>query len=100
VRVAIARLVIPTALVSGFVNNTPLVAMLIPAVERFCRKVKMAPSKMMIPLSYASIVGNFSIIATSPNLVVIGLSQRIDPSVEFPFFEVSFFFSSFLCFPI
>jgi di/tricarboxylate transporter len=81
------RLMIPTALVSGFVNNTPLVAMLIPAVEQWCKRTGISPSKLMIPLSYASIVGNFSIIATSPNLVVISLSQRIDPSIDFPFFE-------------
>jgi di/tricarboxylate transporter len=78
---------IPTAVISGFVNNTPLVAMLITAVEQWCKRTKISPSKLMIPLSYASIVGNFSIIAKSPNLVFIGLSQRIDPTIQFPFFE-------------
>lgn len=89
-RMALLRLMIPTSMVSGFVNNTPLVAMLIPAVEQWCKKSKIAPSKLMIPLSYAAITGNFTIIATSPNLVVISLAQRIDPTLSFGFFEVQY----------
>ena len=84
---AIARIMIPTAMISGFVNNTPLVAMLMPAVERFCKKTGIPPSKLMIPLSYAAIVGNYSIIATSPNLVVIAIAQRLNPALQFPFFQ-------------
>jgi hypothetical protein len=88
-RMALLRLMIPTSLVSGFVNNTPLVAMLIPAVEQWCKKSKISPSKLMIPLSYAAITGNFTVIATSPNLVVISLAQRLDPTLDFGFFEVT-----------
>jgi len=58
-----------------------------PAVERFCKKTGIPPSKLMIPLSYAAIVGNYSIIATSPNLVVIAIAQRLDPTLDFPFFQ-------------
>lgn len=71
---AIARLVIPTMTLSAFMNNTPLVAMLIPAVNDLARIQRIAASKLMIPLSYAAILGGTcTLIGTSTNLVVQGL---------------------------
>ena len=71
---AIARLVIPTATASAFMNNTPLVAMLIPAVNDWAKHIRLAPSKLMIPLSYAAILGGTcTLIGTSTNIVVNGL---------------------------
>ncbi len=71
---AIWRLMIPTAGASAFMNNTPLVAMLIPAVNDWAKQCRIAASKLMIPLSYAAILGGTcTLIGTSTNLVVNGL---------------------------
>ncbi len=71
---ALWRMMVPTAALSGFMNNTPLVAMLIPAVNDWAKHYRIAPSKLMIPLSYASILGGTcTLIGTSTNLVVNGL---------------------------
>ncbi len=72
--VAISRLVFPTMFFSAFMNNTPLVAMLIPAVSDLARRERIPASKLMIPLSYAAILGGTcTLIGTSTNLVVNGL---------------------------
>jgi di/tricarboxylate transporter len=71
---AISRLVFPTMFFSAFMNNTPLVAMLIPAVSDLARRERIPASKLMIPLSYAAILGGTcTLIGTSTNLVVQGL---------------------------
>lgn len=73
-RGAIARMSVPVASMSVFLNNTPIVAMMIPAVQDWCKKLNISPSKLMIPLSYATILGGTcSLIGTSTNLVVAGL---------------------------
>ena len=64
----------PITLMSAFLNNTPLVAMMIPAVDDWAKRQNFAPSKLMLPLSYAAIFGGTcSLIGTSTNLVVNGL---------------------------
>ena len=74
VRKALARILFPVVGLSTFLNNTPVVAMLIPAVSEWAKKLKLTPSKLMIPLSYAAILGGIcSLIGTSTNLVVAGL---------------------------
>jgi len=71
---AVARMMLPTMGLSAFMNNTPLVAMLIPAVNDWARMLRMPVSKFMIPLSYAAILGGTcTLIGTSTNLVVQGL---------------------------
>jgi len=71
---SIARLVAPTMALSAFMNNTPLVAMLIPAVDDLARSRRIPVSKLMIPLSYAAILGGTcTLIGTSTNLVVQGM---------------------------
>ncbi|MBI1369277.1 MAG: SLC13 family permease [Planctomycetes bacterium] len=70
---AMNRLMWPTAAMSAFVNNTPLVAMLLPVVGDWGRRQRISVSKLMIPLSYASILGGIcTLIGTSTNLVVNG----------------------------
>jgi len=86
VTVAILRLMIPTAAISAFVNNTPVVAMLIPAVNDWARQNRVPPSKLMLPLSYAAILGGTcTLIGTSTNLIVNGLLiQAHDHGVNVP----------------
>lgn len=68
------RIMAPVAALSAVLNNTPLVAMMIPAVADLAKRHHFAASKLMIPLSYAAILGGTcSLIGTSTNLVVNGL---------------------------
>ena len=68
------RLMAPVATMSAFLNNTPVVALFIPAVNDWAKKNSLSVSKLMIPLSYASIIGGTcSLIGTSTNLIVNGL---------------------------
>jgi di/tricarboxylate transporter len=68
------RLMTPVAAASGFMNNTPVVAMFLPAVIDWARQNRLPISKLLIPLSYASILGGTcTLIGTSTNLVVNGL---------------------------
>lgn len=71
---ALLRLMAPVMGMSAFLNNTPVVAMFIPVVSDWARKLRISPSKLMIPLSYAAIFGGTcTLIGTSTNLVVNGL---------------------------
>ncbi|MGB5426641.1 MAG: SLC13 family permease [Gammaproteobacteria bacterium] len=73
-RHAQVRLMAPAAVLSAFLNNTPVVAVFMPAVKVWARRNKLSLSKLLIPLSYASIVGGTcTLIGTSTNLVVNGL---------------------------
>ncbi len=69
-----ARLMAPAAILSAFLNNTPVVAVFLPAVKVWARHNNLNLSRLLIPLSYASIVGGTcTLIGTSTNLVVNGL---------------------------
>ncbi len=73
-RGAIARVTLPVSAMSAFLNNTPIVAMMIPAIGDWSRRRRINPSKLLMPLSYAAILGGTcSLIGTSTNLVVAGL---------------------------
>ncbi len=68
------RLLAPVMGASAFMNNTPVVAMLIPAVTEWARALKLPPTQLLIPLSYFAILGGLcTMIGTSTNLVVNGL---------------------------
>lgn len=74
VRGAQARLSLPVMFISVFVNNTPLVALLIPVVVEWAKTIRISASKLLIPLTYAASLGGFcSLLGTSTNLVVNGL---------------------------
>ena len=74
---AITRLVLPVTAASAMMNNTPLVAMMIPATADWAKQLKIPVSKLMIPLSYAAILGGTcTLIGTSTNLVVAGLVEK------------------------
>lgn len=71
-----SRMIISVASVSGFVNNTPLVAILSPHVYSWAKNKGISPSKVMMPLSFAAIMGGvITLIGTSTNLVVNGLAS-------------------------
>ncbi|MFW6022067.1 MAG: SLC13 family permease [Halanaerobiaceae bacterium] len=64
--------------VAGILNNTPVVAIFIPVVKNLARKTKTSPSKLLIPLSFASMMGGMmTLIGTSTNLLASDLSERL-----------------------
>lgn len=70
------RLVLPVTAISAFLNNTPVVAIFVPAVRTWAERYNVSPSKLLIPLSYASILGGMcTLIGTSTNLVVSGMMK-------------------------
>ncbi|MCG8372080.1 MAG: SLC13 family permease [Balneolales bacterium] len=74
VRGAQARIMTPVMVMSAFLNNTPIVASFIPALEHWSKKTQVPVSKIMIPLSYAAILGGTcTLIGTSTNLILNGL---------------------------
>ena len=82
------RMMLGVALLSAFLNNTPIVAFLIPFVYTWSKNNKVAPSKLMIPLSFATVLGGtITLIGTSTNLVVNGLTTAagIEPLKMFDF---------------
>lgn len=73
-RSAQIRLTIPVAMMSAFINNTPIVAMFLPTLAGVARRCRIAPSKLYMPLSFASILGGVcTLIGTSTNVIVAGL---------------------------
>jgi len=75
--VALRRLAVSVIGISAFVNNTPVVAMFVPVVLDWCRRRGISPSKLMIPLSYLTILGGTcTLIGTSTNLVANGLVRE------------------------
>lgn len=83
------RMMFPVASFSAFLNNTPVVAALIPVVKNWCKRMNFSPSKFLIPLSYAAIFGGTcTLIGTSTNLVVHGM--LLDHGLDgFSFFELT-----------
>ena len=68
------RLGMVVPVLSAFLNNTPVVAMLIPMLTRWCSKHRVSPSRLLIPVSFMSILGGMTtLIGTSTNLVVHGM---------------------------
>ena len=85
---ALARMCPPLAGFSAFLNNAPIVAMMTPVVIDWARRVGLSPSRFLIPLSYATILGSLlTVIGTSVNLTVAGLIHDTD-MVEMGFFEL------------
>src|SRR5690625_3389102 len=73
-RGSMMKLLPPISLVSAFLNNTPIVVTLTPILRNWARNNGYAPSKILIPLSYATILGGtITLIGTSTNLIVHGL---------------------------
>lgn len=89
-RVALWRIFLPVSLLSGVLNNTPVVATMIPAVNEWSKRINLAPSKLMIPLSYSAILGGtLTLIGTSTNLIVNGQYMAITGEAGFSLFEIT-----------
>jgi di/tricarboxylate transporter len=70
------RMLAPTGILSSFMNNTAVVAMFIPAIQDWAQRLNIPASRLLLPLSYAAILGGTcTLIGTSTNLVVDGLLQ-------------------------
>jgi len=79
-----ARLMFSVSTLSAFINNTPIVAVLMPYVITWGRKNHISSSKLLIPLSYATIIGGCAtLVGTSTNLIVNSLvvEQKIIPNL-------------------
>src|SRR5690606_41628293 len=71
------RMIMPTSVISAFMNNTAVVAMFIPAIQEWAQRLGISASRLLLPLSYAAILGGTcTLIGTSTNLVVDGMLQR------------------------
>ena len=71
---AVIRLMLPVAGLSSFLSNTTVVALFVGIVKMWSKKLGVSPSKLLIPLSYASGMGGVcTLIGTPPNLIISGL---------------------------
>ena len=71
---AVIRLMLPVAGLSSFLSNTTVVALFVGIVKMWSKKLGISPSKLLIPLSYASGMGGVcTLIGTPPNLIISGL---------------------------
>jgi di/tricarboxylate transporter len=76
-RHSLGRLLVPTAGASAFLNNTPIIAMLAPQVTEWAARRGVSPSRFLMPISFATILGGtITVIGTSTNLVVSGLLEQ------------------------
>lgn len=85
-----ARLMAPVMGLSAFLNNTPVVAMFLPAVNEWAHRNRLPISKLLMPLSYAAILGGTcTLIGTSTNLVVNGLLMKDAGLPSLGLFEIA-----------
>ncbi len=88
-RGGLARICPPVAALSAFLNNAPIVAMMTPVVIDWARRRGLSPSRLLIPLSYSSILGSVTtVIGTSTTLTVAALVIETQMP-EIGFFELA-----------
>lgn len=81
-------IMVGVGLMSAFMNNIGAVAILLPAVVSVARETKTAPSKLLIPLAWASLLGgNMTMIGTPPNILASGILETYGGLEPFKFFD-------------
>lgn len=84
------RVMLPVAAMSSFLNNTPVVAMMMPLVGDWARRHRISISHLLMPLSYASIIGGLmTLVGTSTTLVVNGLLLDVPGQRGLTMFELA-----------
>lgn len=84
------RLMAPVSALSAFLNNTPVVAMMMPVVSDWARRQNLSVSQLLLPLSYASILGGLvTLVGTSTTLVVNGMLLATPGQRGFSMFEIA-----------
>ncbi len=64
--------------ITAFINNTAVVAVFLPIIESWCKKQNISPSKLLIPLSYSTIMGGMiTLLGTSTNVLASGISKQL-----------------------
>ena len=84
----IAVIMLSVGFMSAFMNNIGATAVLLPAIIGISRKMKISPSKLLIPLSFASLMGgNMTLIGTPPNILASGILMEYTHNLSFRFFD-------------
>lgn len=87
---ALVRMMLPVALFSSILSNTTVVALFIKVVKLWSKKLNIAPSKLLIPLSYASCLGGIcTLIGTPPNLIISGMLSQDRPDITLGLFDTT-----------
>jgi di/tricarboxylate transporter len=87
----LSSIVVPVSIASAFMNNTPIVLMMTSVIRQWALKKNNAPSKYLIPLSFAAILGGAcTLIGSSSNLIVDSLVKRHQGGLGFSFFELAY----------
>lgn len=87
---ALAATVCTTGPIAGFINNTPVVAIFLPMISDLAKESGVSPSKLLLPLSYAAILGGtLTLIGTSTNLLASEFAATLLPRGPIGMFEFS-----------